>query len=128
MLADACLRAGDADGAMSQVALAMNAVESLKDRIWEPEVLRLKGESLLALGAGAGEEAESCFRRAISVASDRGAKSWELRATISLCRLLRNRGERREAGRTLAAVYESFTEGFDTLDLRDARELLSRPF
>jgi class 3 adenylate cyclase/tetratricopeptide (TPR) repeat protein len=127
MLADACLRAGDADGAMSEVALAMHAVESLKDRIWEPEVYRLKGECLLALGPGAGEEAESCFRKAISVASDRGAKSWELRATISLGRLLRNRGERREAGRTLAAVYESFTEGFDTLDLRDARELLSRP-
>jgi predicted ATPase len=69
-------------------------------------------------------EAESAFRRAIEIAQQQSAKSWELRATMSLARLLAKQGRRDEARAMLAEIYNWFTEGFDTADLRDARTLL----
>jgi predicted ATPase len=69
-------------------------------------------------------EAEECFQQAIEVAQRQGAKSLELRATVSLGRLWQSQGKREEAHRMLAEIYGWFTEGFDTLDLRAARDLL----
>ena len=69
-------------------------------------------------------EAESCFQRAIEVAHKRSAKSFELRATTSLARLLAKQGRRDEARAMLAEIYNWFTEGFDTADLKDAKALL----
>ena len=69
-------------------------------------------------------EAKSCFRRALDIARRQKAKSWELRATTSLGRLLQQRGKDNEARRMLADIYGWFTEGFDTADLKDAKALL----
>jgi predicted ATPase len=89
----------------------------------EPEVHRLKGELLLVRG-GAEPEAEKCFQRAIEVARRQQAKSWELRATMSLCRLWQKQGKQEQARQALTEIYSWFTEGFDTPDLREATALL----
>jgi predicted ATPase len=70
------------------------------------------------------ERAEADFREAIALAQRMGAKAWELRATISLARLLNEKGRRNEARTMLAEIYGWFTEGFDTADLKDAKALL----
>ena len=71
-------------------------------------------------------EAEACFGRAIEIARRQQAKSWELRAVVSLARLWRDQGQFRQARELLAPVYDWFTEGFDTPDLQDAKALLDR--
>jgi len=68
--------------------------------------------------------AENCYQRAIAIAREQSAKSWELRATTSLARLWQRQGKREEARQLLAKIYEWFTEGFDTTDLKNARTLL----
>jgi len=90
----------------------------------EPELHRIKGELLIILDASKPTEAEGCFREAIQKAQRHGAKSWELRATMSLARLLVMQGRRDEARTMLAEIYNWFTEGFDTADLKDAKALL----
>ncbi len=69
-------------------------------------------------------EAQNCFQRAIDIARKQSAKSWELRATMSLGRLLAKHGRRDKAHTMLAEIYGWFTEGFDTADLKDAKALL----
>ena len=87
------------------------------------EMQRIKGEMLLLNGA-AETEVEARFRRAIEVAQRQEAKSWELRAVMSLCRLLQQQGRGEEGRQLLSEIYEWFTEGFDTLDLIEANALL----
>ncbi len=95
------------------------------ERYHEAEIRRLKGELLLMRGgAGAVATAEAHFRRALEVARTQQAKGWELRVATSLARLLREQDGAREARALLAPVYESFTEGFETVDLQTARALL----
>jgi len=90
----------------------------------EPEIERVAGETLLLMDATNTAEAEHCFRRAIAIAAEQGAKSFELRATISLARWSRDTGRRDEARAMLTPIYGWFTEGFDTADLKDAKALL----
>jgi predicted ATPase len=85
---------------------------------------RLKGEVLLHGDATNRAEAEVCFHRAIELAQQQSAKSWELRAAGSLAPLWADRGERHRAYDLLAPVYGWFTEGFDTQDLKDAKAML----
>jgi predicted ATPase len=85
---------------------------------------RLKGELLLARAAEHQAGAEACFRQAIALARRQSAKSWELRAVMSLSRLYQQQGKEEEARQMLAEIYSWFTEGFDTADLREARALL----
>jgi tetratricopeptide (TPR) repeat protein len=92
----------------------------------QAELHRLKGELLLLGDSSAASEAAQCFCDAIEVARRQSAKSWELRATMSLARLLDKQGRREEASATLAEIYNWFTEGFDTVDLKDAKALLSK--
>jgi predicted ATPase len=87
-----------------------------------PEILRLRGELRLKLRRT--QQSEADFREAIVLAQSMSAKSWELRATTSLARLLASQGRRDEARTMLAAIYNWFTEGFDTADLIDAKALL----
>src|SRR5262249_49813642 len=114
------------------------------ERVYEAEFHRLRGELLLRQAAGEGRpspadsaaarphdpdasglpEVEACFRRALDVARSQGAKSLELRSALSLARLLRGRGERSEGRRLLAKTFNWFTEGWETPDLRAAREFL----
>jgi class 3 adenylate cyclase/tetratricopeptide (TPR) repeat protein len=88
------------------------------------DLYRLKGELLLANPPGHGVEAETCFRQALDVARRQQAKSLELRAAVSLARLWQQQGKRGEARQLLGDIYSWFTEGFDTVDLREARALL----
>ena len=88
------------------------------------ELHRLQGEVLLGMSDGSRERAEACFRCGLQIARDQKAKSLELRAATSLARLWRDQGKSTEARALLAPVYGWFTEGFDTLDLVEARALL----
>jgi predicted ATPase len=90
----------------------------------EPELHRINGELLLMQGASHTAAAEKCFRTAIEHAQQHDAKSWELRASTNLARMLRDTGRRDEARAMLAEIYNWFTEGFDTADLKDAKALL----
>jgi predicted ATPase len=89
---------------------------------WEAELHRLRGELLLRKGAT--EAAESSLREALAIAGRQGARSLELRAAMSLCRLRCDRDGRGEARETLAGIYAGFTEGLNTRDLREAAAML----
>jgi hypothetical protein len=101
------------------------AAEKMGGAPLEAELHRLRGEALLA-GAGMVSEAEAAIEKGIDVARRQNAKSWELRAATSLARLRRQQGRQQEAVALLAPVYEWFTEGFDTADLKEARTLLDK--
>ena len=89
------------------------------------EAHRLQGELLLRQPTPDVSQAEACFQQALDVARRQQAKSWELRTALSLSRLWQQQGKRAEAYELLAPIYDWFTEGFDTADLRDARTLLA---
>jgi class 3 adenylate cyclase/tetratricopeptide (TPR) repeat protein len=110
------------DDAWSCIGEAMTAVDTTKERSCEPEVYRTAGE--IALMSPEPAKAEAYFERALAVARGQQAKSWELRAAMSMARLLRDEGERRRAHDLLAPLYGWFTEGLDTLDLKNANALL----
>jgi predicted ATPase len=123
MLAEACMHAGQREEGLRLVTEALWRVQQSGERAWEAELSRLKGELLLRQ-ARPPEEAEGCFQHALDVARRQQAKSWELRATMSLARLWQRQGQRAEARELLAPVYGWFTEGFDTADLHEAKALL----
>ena len=102
----------------------MTAVETTKERWCEAEVNRIAGELALKPTKPDTAKAEAYFERALSIARQQQAKSWELRAAMSMARLWRDQGKRDEARDLLAPVYGWFTEGFDTLDLKEAKALL----
>jgi predicted ATPase len=114
----------DPQGAMLLLADALNRVEKTGECWFEAELHRLQGEVLLGAGYRQVNEAESCFRRASAVAREQGAKFWELRAGMSLARLWCEQGRRKEAYDLLVPIYDWFTEGFDTPDLKEAQALL----
>jgi predicted ATPase len=99
-------------------------IEATKQKWCEAEVHRLAGEIALMSPEPDAAKAEAYFERALVVAHAQQAKSFELRATMSLARLWRDQGKRDEALKLLAPVYGWFTEGFDTLDLKQAKALL----
>jgi Glycosyl hydrolases family 25 len=120
ILAEAELRAGN----LEEAAAALIQGERTADEWWRAGYLRLRGDLLLR---GPGDDraaAERLYREAINVAAGQQAKSLELRAATSLALLLRDEGKRDEARNLLAPVYGWFTEGFDTLDLKEAKALL----
>ena len=102
----------------------MTAVETTKESWYEAEVNRVAGEIALKSPEPDAAKAEAYFERALTVARAQQAKSWELRAAMSTARLWRDQGKRKEARDLLAPVYGWFTEGFDTLDLKEAKVLL----
>jgi len=112
------------DTGLKIVTEALALVDTTGERWCEPELYRLKGELLLQQNSDNQAEAESCFAQAITIAQNQQAKSLELRAATSLARLWQQQGKRREAYAMLASVYNWFTEGFDTADLKDAKALL----
>jgi class 3 adenylate cyclase/predicted ATPase len=115
---------GQFDEAWSYISEAMTAVETTKERWYEAEVHRIAGEIALMSPERDAAKAEACFERALAVGRGQQAKSWELRAAMSMARLWRDQGKRDEARELLAPVYGWFTEGFDTLDLKQAKALL----
>lgn len=125
LLAAACARAGQTDEALAVIRAALEVVERTGDCEHAAELHRQQGELMLRQAApGAAAAAEQCFGRAIEIARSQKAKSWELRAATDLARLWREQGKCGQAHDLLASVYDGFTEGFDTPDLRDARALL----
>ena len=121
-LALAHARAGQAEAALDLLSEALAAVEDMDERIFEAELHRTIGDALLSMQRQG--EAEVAFTRALAVARRQQAKSWELRAAMSLARLWRDQGKVSEARELLAPVYGWFTEGFDTRDLKEAKALL----
>jgi predicted ATPase len=112
------------DQAQRCIAEAISVVETTSERWVEAEVHRIAGEvSWMSPGRHAAK-AENCFERALAVARQQQAKSWELRVAMSLARLWRDQGKRQQARELLAPVYGWFTEGFDTRDLKEAKALL----
>jgi predicted ATPase len=112
------------DDAWRCIGEAITAVETTKERWWEAEVNRMAGEIALRSPEPDAAKAEAHFEHALAVARAQQAKSWEPRAAMSMARLRRDQGKRDEAGDILAPVYGWFTEGFDTLDLKQAKALL----
>jgi predicted ATPase len=124
LLARAYVELGQFDQAQRHIGEAMTAVETTKQKWYEAEVYRIAGEiALMSLETDAAK-AEACFERAIAIARAQQAKSWELRAAISMARLWREQGKRDEARQLLTPIYAWFTEGFDTLDLKQPKALL----
>jgi predicted ATPase len=111
----------DARGCINE---ALTAIQTNKECWCEAEVNRVAGEVALKSPEPNAAKAETYFERALAVARQQQAKSWELRAAMSLARLWRDQGKVQQARELLAPVYGWFTEGFDTLDLREARALL----
>jgi predicted ATPase len=124
MLAEAYGSTGQVQAGRRVLAEALTLVDTTEERWWEAELHRLTGELLLALSADNAAAAETCFRQALAVARRQQAKSLELRAAMSLSRLWPQQGKRAEAYQLLAETYGWFTEGFDTIDLQEARALL----
>ena len=123
-LASAYAELGQFDDAWRCIGEAMTAVEATKERLWAAEVNRVAGEIALKSREPDAAKAEEYFERALAVARGQQAKSWELRAAMSMARLWRDQGKRDAAHDLLAPVYGRFTEGFDTLDLKEAKALL----
>ena len=116
---------GQFDEAWRRIEEAIATIKTTKERWFEAEVHRLAGEIALKLPEPDAAKAEPYFERALAVARQQQAKSWELRAAMSMARLWRDQGKREEARELLAPVYGWFTEGFDTLDLEEAKGLLN---
>ncbi len=125
MLAEGYARCNKIEEGLKLLDDAFDTVRRTGERVWEPELHRLKGVLLLSQSAKNEIEAEARFRKAIEVARDQSTKSFELRAATSLARLWQGQGKINDARGLLAPVYEWFTEGFDTPDLIEAKELLN---
>ena len=144
LLAEALAKAGKPEDGLRLLDEALEVSHLNGETYYQAELYRIKGDVLLmqaadresSLAAASGKpmagaepsavaQAQACFDEAIEIARRQKAKSWELRAVMRLARLYQNRGKRQEALDRLTRIYESFTEGFDTLDLREAKALLT---
>jgi len=132
LLAEVSAHLGHIDDGLQALAEAHTLVEQQEERWWEAEIHRLRGVLLLRQTSAAAQqqtgtpqaEAETWLQRALDVARRQQAKSWELRAAMSLARLWQQQGKQAEAHELLASIYGWFTEGFDTADLQEAKALL----
>jgi predicted ATPase len=123
-LAEACLVAGNYNEGLEQVSQALSNASEIGVRFDLPRLQLLRGDLLLHAAGRQSETAESCFRSAFEIADAQAARSWALRSMTSIARLLAERGERTQAYDLLNPIYADFTEGFDTLDLKEAKALL----
>jgi predicted ATPase len=124
LLAEGFWRVGRHDDALGALGLGVARAQEQGQHYYDAELHRLRAEILLDRDGGALEEAQTLLRRSLEIARGQEAKSWELRAATTLARLLRDQEQRDDARALLAPVYNWFTEGFDTQDLKDAKALL----
>jgi predicted ATPase len=124
LLAEAYGRIGQAEEGLRLLAEALAHVDHTGVRVYEAEVYRLKGELLQQQAVPNVRQAEACFQQALVIARCQQAKSWELRAALSLSHLWHQQGKKDQARELLAPIYGWFTEGFDTTDLQEAKTLL----
>jgi predicted ATPase len=119
---------GAAHEGLALLEEAEATVEQTRERYWEAEIYRLRGQLLAAAshpaGPAAARSAEACYRRGLDISRGQGARSLELRAAVSLSRLWQAEGRQGEARELLAPVYERFPQGRETSDLRAAAALL----
>ena len=121
-LAEAQALDGATNEALDTIEVALKT--NPEELVFRPNTLKYRGELRLKLGQN--ELADADFRDAIAMAQRMSAKAWELRAAMSMARLWRDQGKRKEAHDLLAPVYGWFTEGFDTRDLKEAKALLDQ--
>jgi predicted ATPase len=121
LLAEAYGKSGQRGEALKCLAEAADVIEMTQEHFFEAEVHRIRGELVVGADNAAGEES---YHAALTVARKQHAKLCEVRASTSLARLWRDQGKRDEARAFLAPVYGWFTEGFDTIDLKEAKALL----
>jgi predicted ATPase len=150
LLTEAYRQTRQTEEGLSVLTEALAAVDKTGERFYEAELYRLKGELTLAQSSVQGlasrvqkkqksrvdipqsafrnphSEAEACFLKAIEIARKQQAKLWELRATMSLARLWQQQGKKKQARQMLAEIYGWFTEGFNTVDLKEAKALLAK--
>jgi predicted ATPase len=124
LLAEPYAKVGQIEEGLEVLSKALEVVERTGERYYEAELHRLRGELLRMQGETGDEKVEACFRKTLEVARRQEARSWELRAAMSMSRLWQSRGRREEAHKLLAGIYGWFTEGFDTPDLKEAKALL----
>jgi predicted ATPase len=130
LLAEAHGKANQPEQALEVLTEALTIVDRSGERFWEAELRWMHGELSLRVAASATQgrralvSAEESFLKSIEIARGQHAKSLELRAVTSLRRLLQKQSKKDEARRMLAEIYDWFTEGFDTADLKDAKALL----
>src|SRR5262249_27623566 len=135
LLTEAYQMVREPEAGLAALDEALALVEQTEERFWEAEIYRLKGELLLEVegaelsrGAADGmpdaESPEGCFLTAIAITRRQEGKALELRATVSLARLWRKQGKKEQAQHILAEIYGWFAEGFDTVDLQQAKALL----
>jgi predicted ATPase len=124
LLAHVLLMQGEVEQGFAAVEEALDVVQRTGQRNFLSELYRLKGELLLKQ-TGKNDEAEALFQQALQTAETQGARSLRLRAAMSLFRLWSKGGGNEEARALLERVYSTFTEGFDTADLKEARALLA---
>ena len=124
LLAEVLGKAGQLEEGLQVLVEARDFAVASGERWWEAELHRLRGEFLLARSRDNLAEAEECSQRAIAVARQQSAKSFELRAGMTLARLWSAHGRRTEAHDLLAPIYDWFSEGFETADLKNAKALL----
>jgi class 3 adenylate cyclase/predicted ATPase len=117
-------RAKRIDDGLAAVSEGLAIADKTGEYCYQAELSRIKGELLLAMSSDHRVEAETCFYQAIDIAHRQQAKSWELRAAIDLARLMHDQGKHKEAFSLLAPIYDWFTEGFDTADLKEAKAFL----
>jgi predicted ATPase len=129
LLAEASGLLGQPEGGLTALEEAMTLIEKTSERYYEAELHRQRGELLLLHAEGGGQNAEltaeESFQQALDVSRQQQARSFELRAAMSLARLWQRQGKRQEAYNLLAPIYGWFTEGFDTMDLQEAGALLA---
>ena len=124
LLAEAYGHTGQPAAGLQVLAEALSTIEASDERWWEGELYRLKGDLLLAQSEDNHAAAETCWHHARAVARRQHAKAWELRAVLSLARLWQQQGKGAAARHLLAEIYGWFTEGWETVDLREAKALL----
>jgi predicted ATPase len=125
--AEGHLKAGRDQAALHSIEQALATSDETGERWAIAEILWVKANLLLTTGRGKAEEVEEALIESLEIARQQQAKSWELRAAMSLARLWRDQGKPQQARELLAPVYGLFTEGFDTRDLKDAKALLDTP-
>ena len=125
LLAQGHVRCGNLDKGLKVLDGALEQVARIGEHVWESELHRLRGAFLLSSSENA-LEAETCFHRAIDVSREQNAKSFELRAAISLTEFYDDEGRCEEARDLLSPIYAWFTEGLETADLKKAKGLLEQ--
>jgi predicted ATPase len=124
LLVECYEQAGDVEQAMKPLAEALELVRATGERFWEAEIYRIEGRLLLRAGADA-DTVEACFAKALAQARQQKAKLLELRAAMSLADLMKRKQRAAEGRELVARVYGSFTEGFGSIDLREASAFLN---